>query len=128
MPAMTSAHALLEASLDRIESVDPLVNAVCTLNPDAVRDADALDVEATAGRRRGPLHGQPILVKDNIDTAGLLTTAGSLALAETPPTSDATLVRRLRAAGMVVVGKSNLSEWANLRDEGRARAGARTAG
>jgi len=118
MPGMTSARELLEASLDRIESVDPLVNAVCTLNPDALRDADDLDAHAAAGRRRGPLHGQPILVKDNIDTADLLTTAGSLALAETPPTADAALVRRLRDAGMVVVGKSNLSEWANLRDEG----------
>ncbi len=118
MTSRTPAEELVELALDRIEVVDPLTNAVCTLNPQAVEDARALDRELADGRSRGPLHGQPILVKDNIDTAGLLTTAGSLALAETPPSTDATLVTSLRAAGMVVVGKANLTEWANLRDPG----------
>jgi len=111
------ARDAVESVLARIDEVDPLVNSVCTLNPAALDDAAALDAEAAAGRSRGPLHGRPILVKDNIDTAGMLTTAGSLALAETPPSADAPLVRRLRDAGMVVVGKTNLSEWANLRDQ-----------
>jgi amidase len=111
-----SAVAAVEACLDQIESVDVLVNSVCTVNPQAVDQAAALDAEAAAGRRRSALHGHPILVKDNVDTADLLTTAGSLALAERPPSADAPLVSRLRAAGLVVVGKTNLSEWANLRD------------
>jgi amidase len=111
-----SAVEAVEACLDQIESVDQLVNAVCTPNPSALDDAALLDVETTEGRRRSLLHGQPILVKDNIDTANLLTTAGSLALAERPPSADAPLVARLRAAGLVVLGKTNLSEWANLRD------------
>src|SRR5215468_7197749 len=116
--AAETARSLVEQALDRIETVDPLVNAVCTLNPDAFDDAAALDAEAADGRSRGPLHGRPVLVKDNIDTAELATTAGSLALVDIPPpVGDATLVRRLRDAGMVVLGKTNLSEWANLRDE-----------
>lgn len=114
----TSAVAATEIGLDRIHAVDPLVNAVCTLNPEAVKEAHALDEETASGRSRGPLHGRPVLVKDNIDTADLLTTAGSLALAEEPPPTDAPLVTRLRNAGMVVVGKTNLSEWANMRDPG----------
>ncbi len=115
---MTSSRDLVEQALDRIEMVDPLVNAVCTLNPNAAAEADALDAEVAAGRSRGPLHGQPVVVKDNIDTAGLQTTAGSLSLVGVPPPStDAVLVRRLRDAGMVVLAKANLSEWANLRDE-----------
>lgn len=111
-----SSVAAIEACLDQIETVDALVNSVCTLNPEAVQDAARLDAESAQGRRRGALHGQPILVKDNIDTAELLTTAGSLALAQHPPSSDAPLVSRLRAAGMVIVGKTNLSELANMRD------------
>ncbi len=112
------AVTTVDASLARIREVDPLVNSVCTLNPAALDQAAELDRETADGRSRGPLHGRPILVKDNIDTADLLTTAGSLALTETPPRADAPLVRRLRAAGLVIVGKTNLSEWANLRDEG----------
>ncbi|MGI8699677.1 MAG: amidase family protein [Nocardioidaceae bacterium] len=112
-----SAREGVEFALARIGDIDPLVNSVCTLNPAALDDAVALDAEVAAGRSRGPLHGRPILVKDNVDTAGLLTTAGSLALADTPPSADAPLVRRLRDAGMVVLGKTNLSEWANMRDE-----------
>ena len=114
----TTAQEHVERLLDRIDTVDPLVNAVCTLNLEAVGDATARDREASDGRSRGPLHGRAILVKDNIDTHDLPTTAGSLALADVPPPArDAALVQRLRAAGMVVLGKTNLSEWANLRDE-----------
>src|SRR5262245_13655636 len=112
-----TAHEAIEDLLDRIDEVDRLVNSICTLNPAALDEAAALDQETAAGRSRGPLHGQPILSKDNIDTSDLLTTAGSLALADRPPLSDAPIVRRVRAAGMVVLGKTNLSEWANLRDE-----------
>ncbi len=106
----------VEALLDRIGSVDAYTNAVCTVHPDAISQAERLDTEAAQGRRRSQLHGQPILVKDNIDTADLLTTAGSLALADGPPAYDAPIVTRLRDAGLVVLGKTNLSEWANLRD------------
>jgi amidase len=117
----TSSQELVERALGRIDLVDPLIASVCTPNPDALTQAVALDAEARDGRGRGPLHGQPVLVKDNIDTADLPTTAGSLALAEQPaPAKDATLVRRLKDAGMVVLGKTNLSEWANIRDENSA--------
>lgn len=112
----SSAREELEAVLDRIDQVEPLVNSICTMNPLALEQATALDNERTAAGARGPLHGRPILVKDNIDTADLLTTAGSLALADRPPLADAPLVKRLRDAGVVIVGKANLSEWANLRD------------
>lgn len=115
-PSPLSARDSAELALSRIDEIDALVHSVCTVNPQALADAAALDAEATAGRSRGPLHGRPILVKDNIETADLLTTAGSLALAEAPPHTDAPLVRRLRDAGMVIVGKTNLSEWANMRD------------
>ncbi|CAN5213355.1 amidase [soil metagenome] len=112
------SRELVEQSLARIADVDAWVRAVCTLDPTALEQADERDAEAAAGTARGPLHGVPILIKDNIDTAGLATTAGSLALADAePPTADAELVRRVRAAGMVVLGKANLSEWANFRDE-----------
>lgn len=108
----------VELLLDRVATRDPLVNAVCTLHPDALGQAAERDAEEAAGRSRGPLHGVPVLVKDNVDTADLATTAGSLALADVPPPArDATLVARMRAAGMVVLGKTNLSEWANIRDE-----------
>jgi amidase len=112
------SREVVELALDRIETLDPLVNAVCTVNPAALDDAAARDREAADGRSRGPLHGLPVLLKDNVDTADLATTAGSLALVDVPPpAADAPLVERLRAAGMVVLGKANLSEWANLRDE-----------
>jgi amidase len=116
MTPQISARDEIHGLLDRIGRVDALVNSICTLNPVALDEADARDREAAEGRARGPLHGRPVLVKDNIDTADLLTTAGSLALADTPPQADATLVSRLREAGMVVLGKTNLSEWANIRD------------
>jgi amidase len=103
--------------LGLIEELDPLIHSVNAVNPHAFAEAETLDRETAAGHSRSPLHGQAVLVKDNIDTAGLASTAGSLALADSPPWRDATLVRRLREAGMVVLGKTNLSEWANIRDE-----------
>lgn len=99
-----------------IEELDPAISSVCAVNPHALAEASVLDEESASGRSRSPLHGHAVLVKDNIDTAGLASTAGSLALADVPPDSDAALVRRLREAGMVVLGKTNLSEWANIRD------------
>ena len=119
MPSSTeTSRDHVERLLDRIESVDVHTNAVCTLHPDALDQAEARDAEAADGRRRGPLHGVPVLVKDNVDTHDLPTTAGSLALAAAPPPAqDAPLVRRMREAGMVLLGKTNLSEWANIRDE-----------
>jgi amidase len=101
--------------LGRIEEIDPLIRSVNAVNPHALAEAEALDRETEAGHLRSPLHGRAVLVKDNIDTAGLASTAGSLALADVPPEHDAPLVRRLREAGMVVLGKTNLSEWANIR-------------
>jgi amidase len=115
----TSARRQVEDALGRLATVRDSVNAVCTVDPSALAQADLRDEETRAGRARSALHGVPVLVKDNIDTAGLATTAGSLALAAAdPPAHDAQLVRRLRAAGLVVLGKANLSEWANFRDEG----------
>ena len=95
----------------------PRIRSVNAVNPHALAEAESADHATAAGRRLSPLHGRPVLVKDNIDTAGLASTAGSLALADEPPARDAPLVRRLREAGMVVLGKTNLSEWANIRDE-----------
>lgn len=114
-----ASSAQVEALQARLEEIDPLVRAVCTPNPAARADAARLDEEFAAGRARSPLHGVPVLVKDNIDTAGLPTTAGSGALAsQPPPTYDAPLVQRLRDAGCVILGKTNLSEWANFRGAG----------
>jgi amidase len=115
----TSVVALVGYFLDRIDRLDkrgPAINAVIELNPDALAIAAARDAEVKAGQRRGPLHGIPVLIKDNIDTADRMrTTAGSLALADSRPPRDAFIVERLRAAGAVVLGKTNLSEWANFR-------------
>jgi amidase len=102
--------------LGLVEELDPRIRSVSAVNAHALAEAETLDREAAAGRRRSPLHGFAVLVKDNVDTAGLASTAGSLALADEPPGQDAALVRRLREAGMVVLGKTNLSEWANIRD------------
>jgi amidase len=113
--------ALTAAYVQRIQEVDqagPRLNAVIELNPDAAALAWALDQERKAGRVRGPLHGIPVLLKDNIATADKMqTTAGSLALVGTRPPYDAPLVAQLRAAGAVILGKTNLSEWANFRGE-----------
>jgi len=102
--------------LGLIEEVDPRIRSVNAVNVHALAEAETLDHETADGRRRSRLHGRAVLVKDNVDTAGLASTAGSLALADEPPAADAPLVRRLRDAGMVVLGKTNLSEWANIRD------------
>jgi amidase len=114
--ATTSAE-LVTAYLERIERLDPLVNAIRCLAPDAEGRAAALDAERRDGRVRGPLHGVPVLLKDNIDVAGLPTTAGSLALQHSIPDRDADLVVRLREAGAVVIGKTNLTEMANCMAE-----------
>lgn len=114
----TTSTDLVSRLLDRIETVEHHTHAVCTLNPDALAQAAQLDADDEQGRSRGPLHGVPVLVKDNIDTHDLPTTAGSLALVGVPnPSRDAELVRRMREAGMLVLGKTNLSEWANIRDD-----------
>ncbi|HEX6749305.1 MAG TPA: amidase [Longimicrobium sp.] len=114
-----TARSITEAYLRRIEEMDgrgPTLRSVIETNPDALRIADALDAERRGGRVRGPLHGIPVLVKDNVDTADRMqTTAGSYALAGTPAPRDAFLAERLRAAGAVILGKANLSEWANFR-------------
>jgi amidase len=103
----------------RIEAVDkggPFLNSIIELNPDAFEIADKLDAERKAGKVRGPLHGIPVLVKDNIDTHDKMqTTAGSLALEGNFAAKDAFIVKQLRKAGAVILGKTNLSEWANFR-------------
>jgi amidase len=114
-----TSRQLVERYLQRIESLDaqgPKLRAVLETNPEALDIAATLDAERRAGKLRGPLHGIPILVKDNIDTADRMhTTAGSEALAADRPSRDAFIVERLRAAGAIVLGKTNLSEWANFR-------------
>jgi amidase len=114
-----TARVLVELFLARIEAIDrsgPALNSVIEINPDAFAIAESLDRERRAGRVRGPLHGIPILVKDNIDTADrMMTTAGSLALVGAPPALDATVAAQLRTAGAILLGKTNLSEWANIR-------------
>jgi amidase len=114
-----TARELTQAYLERIREFDragPKLDAVIELNPDALAIADRLDAERRAGHVRGPLHGIPVLLKDNIGTADRMqTTAGSLALVGARPPHDAALVARLRGAGAVILGKTNLSEWANFR-------------
>jgi amidase len=111
-----TSRGLTEAYLQRIETADAALRSVLETNPDALEIADTLDAERRSGRVRGALHGIPVLVKDNIDTADRMkTTAGSFALGEVTPARDAFLVRRLRGAGAVILGKANLSEWANFR-------------
>lgn len=114
-----TAHELTSAYLARIAAVDkagPAINAIIELNPDALALAEQLDAERKAGRVRGPLHGIPVLIKDNIGTADRMeTTAGSLALVGAKPPHDAAIVTRLREAGAVILGKTNLSEWAGFR-------------
>ena len=114
-----TSKQLVMAYLARIREVDksgPRINSIIEINPDAIAIATALDKERKAGRVRGPLHGIPLLLKDNIATADKMqTTAGSLALVGIKPPRDAFLVTKLREAGAVILGKTNLSEWANLR-------------
>jgi amidase len=114
-----TARRLAELYTERIDEVDkngPYINSVIELNPDALEMADALDAERKAGKIRGSLHGIPILIKDNIDTADRMqTTAGSLALEGHIAAKDAFIVKQLRKAGALILGKTNLSEWANFR-------------
>jgi len=114
-----SGRLLTKKYLERIEYVDkngPAINSIIELNPDALAIADSLDRERKAKGARGPLHGIPILIKDNIDTADrMMTTAGSLALLGSIPFQDAFVAKKLREAGAVILGKTNLSEWANIR-------------
>ncbi|MEV5982157.1 amidase [Streptomyces sp. NPDC052114] len=110
-----TASALTRAYLRRIEDVDPAIHAVLRTSPTALRQAAASDARHRQGRTLGPLDGIPVLVKDNVDTKDMPTTAGSLALAGRAPAADAALVTRLREAGAVILGKTNLSEWANFR-------------
>ena len=114
-----TARSATEWYLSRIEAIDsagPTLRAVLERNPEALAIADQLDAERRAGRVRGPLHGIPVLIKDNIDTADRMhTSAGSLALAASTPPHDSWVAARLRAAGAILLGKTNLSEWANFR-------------
>jgi len=116
-----SARAISEMYLARIDEIDrreggPMVNSVIEVNPDALAIAEALDRERKEKGARGPMHGVPLLIKDNIDTADRMkTSAGSLALGDVVAPKDAFIVQRLRAAGAVILGKTNLSEWANFR-------------
>jgi amidase len=114
-----TARSLVEMYSARIDSIDkhgPAVNSILELNPDALSIADALDEERKAHGARGPMHGIPVLIKDNIDTADkMMTTAGSLALVGSKPAQDSAVAQKLRSAGAVILGKTNLSEWANIR-------------
>jgi amidase len=114
-----TARSITQAYLDRIAELDrqgPTLRHVIETNPDALSIADSLDQERKGGRVRGPLHGIPVLIKDNIDTADrMTTTAGSLALAGSIPLQDSFVAAKLRAAGAILLGKTNLSEWANFR-------------
>ena len=114
-----TSRSLVEKYSERIDEIDkrgPAVNAIIEMNPDASAIADELDHERKAKGPRGLMHGIPVLIKDNIDTADrMMTTAGSLALVGSKPPKDSFVAQRLRAAGAVILGKTNLSEWANSR-------------
>jgi amidase len=114
-----TARSLVEKYAARIGEIDkrgPAINSILELNPDALATADALDQERKSKGPRGPMHGIPVLIKDNIDTADkMMTTAGSLALLGSKPVKDSFVAQKLRAAGAVILGKTNLSEWANIR-------------
>ena len=114
-----TAHSITQLYLDRINQIDkagPKLNSVIEINPDAIAIADAMDVERKNGKLRGPLHGIPVLIKDNIDTGDKMqTTAGALALEGNIAKKDAFIISKLREAGAVLLGKTNLSEWANFR-------------
>jgi amidase len=124
-----TAQSLVEKYAARIEEIDkpgpdkpeagkqwPAINSIIEMNPDALAIAESLDKERKVNGPRGPLHGVPVLIKDNIDTADrMMTTAGSLALVGSKPPKDSFVAQKLRAAGAVILGKTNLSEWANIR-------------
>lgn len=114
--SVTLVRHLLQR-IDRLDKNGPAINAIIELNPDALTIAESLDQERKGGHIRGPLHGIPVLLKDNIDTSDQMqTTAGSLAMIGQPAAKDAFIVERLRASGAVILGKTNLSEWAHFRD------------
>jgi len=112
---------LIEAYLIRIEEIDksgPMLNSIIKINPDAIQNAEQLDLEMVQGNIRGPLHGIPILLKDNIDTHDkMATTAGSRALMNSYPLKDSYVAKQLKKAGAIIIGKANLSEWANFRGQ-----------
>src|ERR1700731_4263442 len=114
-----TARSLVDRYSQRIDDIDkhgPTINSVLELNPDALSIADALDRERKSKGPRGPMHGIPVLIKDNIDTAdNMMTTAGSLALVGSKPPKDSFVAKKLRAAGAGILGKTNLSEGANFR-------------
>ncbi|MGC8595899.1 MAG: amidase [Candidatus Kryptoniota bacterium] len=114
-----TSRSIVEHYLDRINDIDangPNLKSVIEVNPDALEIAERLDRERREGGVRGPLHGIPVLIKDNIDTADkMMTTAGSLALVGSKPPKDSFVVQKLRKSGAVIIGKTNLSEWANFR-------------
>jgi amidase len=114
-----TSESIMKKYLERIDEIDkrgPAINSVIEVNPDALAIATEMDRERKAGRRRGPLHGIPVLIKDNIDTHDrMMTTAGSLALQGSIAPQDSTVAKKLREAGAVIIGKTNLSEWANFR-------------
>ena len=114
-----TTRSICEALLDRIEAIDatgPSLDSVIEINPAALNEADRLDAERLSGQVRGPLHGIPVMLKDNIDTAdGMQTTAGSLALVDSGVPRDSAVAARLREAGALLIAKTNLSEWANFR-------------
>src|ERR1700744_1115013 len=114
-----TSRSIVEMYLKRIHEIDkngPKLNAVIELNPDALKIADAMDKERKSGKGRGPMHGIPILIKDNINTGDKMhTTAGALAIADNIASHDAFIAKKLREAGAVILGKTNWSEWANFR-------------
>ncbi len=114
-----TARSLVEQYSARINEIDkhgPSINSIIEMNPDALSIADSLDQERKAKGPRAPMHGIPVLIKDNIDTADkMMTTAGSLALINSKPAQDSKVAQKLRSAGAVILGKTNLSEWANIR-------------
>ncbi|MBV9572781.1 MAG: amidase, partial [Acidobacteriales bacterium] len=114
-----NSRSLTEKYLARIDQVDrkgPAINSIIEINPDALAVADQCDKTRNAGGVLGALHGIPVLIKDNIDTADQMhTTAGSLALLDSRPQKDSFVARKLREAGAIILGKTNLSEWANIR-------------
>ena len=111
-----SITQLYLARIDAIDKKGPSINAVIEINPDALSIADSMDTERKNGKVRGPMHGIPVLIKDNIDTGdNMMTTAGALALVGNKAAKDAFIIKQLRASGAVLLGKTNLSEWANFR-------------
>ncbi|NNF00419.1 MAG: amidase [Pyrinomonadaceae bacterium] len=114
-----TSKQLVRMYLDRIRQIDGKLNSIIEINPDAIKIAEQMDKERAAGKVRSMMHGIPLVIKDNIDTADKMkTTAGSLALVDAPtPKQDAFVVKQMRAAGAVLIGKTNLSEWANFRSE-----------